>query len=118
MGVVVKHLWGMTETSPIGTTGAESWDWDDRSFADQVTIKSFQGRVPFPVIALVGYRPDSSVCQELRVGDPNGEAATTEPGYFVLGAKSKGRDSGFLIRDGLIQIQSVLAALGTRSKAA
>ena len=48
-GVRVVHAWGMTETSPIGTTGAESWDWDDRSFEDQVTIKSYQGRVPFGV---------------------------------------------------------------------
>jgi fatty-acyl-CoA synthase len=48
-GVRVVHAWGMTETSPIGTTGTETWDWDDRSFDDQVTIKSMQGRVPFGV---------------------------------------------------------------------
>lgn len=70
------------------------------------------------VIALVGYRPDSSVCQELRVGDPTGESITTEPGYFVLGAKSKGRDSGFLIRDGIEQIHAVLSGLKTPVKRA
>ncbi|MFO0938508.1 MAG: FAD-dependent oxidoreductase [Gemmataceae bacterium] len=70
------------------------------------------------VIALVGYRPDPSVCQELRVGDPNGNPFTGEPGYFILGAKSKGRDSGFLIREGIEQINSVMASLGSKAKAA
>jgi fatty-acyl-CoA synthase len=48
-GVNVAHAWGMTETSPIGTTGAKTYDWDDRSFDDQVAIKQMQGRVPFGV---------------------------------------------------------------------
>jgi fatty-acyl-CoA synthase len=48
-GVNVAHAWGMTETSPIGTTGAKTYDWDDRSFEDQVSIKQMQGRVPFGV---------------------------------------------------------------------
>ncbi len=49
MGVNVAHAWGMTETSPIGTTGAKSHDWDGLSFEDQVSIKQMQGRVPFGV---------------------------------------------------------------------
>ncbi|WP_100866402.1 long-chain fatty acid--CoA ligase [Novosphingobium kunmingense] len=49
MGVNVAHAWGMTETSPIGTTGAKTWDWDDLSFDEQVSIKQMQGRVPFGV---------------------------------------------------------------------
>lgn len=48
-GVNVAHAWGMTETSPIGTTGAKTWDWDDLSFERQVDIKQMQGRVPFGV---------------------------------------------------------------------
>ncbi|WP_088308836.1 long-chain fatty acid--CoA ligase [Novosphingobium sp. B 225] len=48
-GVNIAHAWGMTETSPIGTTGAKTWDWDDRSFDEQVSIKQMQGRVPFGV---------------------------------------------------------------------
>ena len=51
------------------------------------------------VIAAVGYRPDLSVCTELRVGEPPGKIETDEPGYFVLGAKSRGRDSNFLLAD-------------------
>ena len=46
-GVRAAHVWGMTETSPIGATGAETWDWDSMSFDDQVSYKSLQGRVPF-----------------------------------------------------------------------
>ena len=48
-GIRVAHLWGMTETSPIGTVGTEAWDWDLKSFDEQVAIKAMQGRVPFGV---------------------------------------------------------------------
>ena len=36
MGMRVNHAWGMTETSPIGTMGAPSPDWDDLSFDAQL----------------------------------------------------------------------------------
>ncbi|RIA46995.1 fatty-acyl-CoA synthase [Hephaestia caeni] len=49
MGVRVNHAWGMTETSPIGTMGARSPDWDDLSFEQQLDQVSKQGRVPFGV---------------------------------------------------------------------
>jgi fatty-acyl-CoA synthase len=39
----------MTETSPIGTTGAKSWNWDALSLDQQIDIKQMQGRVPFGV---------------------------------------------------------------------
>lgn len=48
-GIRVAHAWGMTETSPIGTTGAETWNWDELSFDEQVTVKAMQGRPPFGV---------------------------------------------------------------------
>ena len=48
-GVRVMHAWGMTETSPIGTSGSECADWDDLTFDEQVAHKSRQGRVPFGV---------------------------------------------------------------------
>lgn len=48
-GVNVAHAWGMTETSPIGTTGAKCWDWDDLTFEQQIDVKQLQGRVPFGV---------------------------------------------------------------------
>ena len=58
MGVRVSHAWGMTETSPIGTMGARSPDWDELSFERQVDQVAMQGRVPFGV--------------ELRVVDEDG----------------------------------------------
>ena len=48
-GVRVAHAWGMTETSPIGTTGAYPFNWDDLSFDEQVAIVSKQGRSAFGV---------------------------------------------------------------------
>ena len=48
-GVEVAHAWGMTETSPIGTTGCKPFDWDELSFDNQVDAKAMQGRVPFGV---------------------------------------------------------------------
>lgn len=58
MGVRVNHAWGMTETSPIGTMGAPSPDWDELSFEQKVDVTAKQGRVPFGV--------------ELRIVDEDG----------------------------------------------
>lgn len=63
------------------------------------------------VIANVGYRPDMGICSELRVDEPAGDPVTREPGYFVLGAKSWGRNSGFLMREGFDQIRRVFAQI-------
>lgn len=57
------------------------------------------------VIANVGYRPDPRITASLAADDP---------GYFVLGAKS--RDSGFLMRDGFEQVKHVLAAITGNAK--
>ena len=48
-GINVAHAWGMTETSPIGTTGCKPSNWDDLTFDEQVDAKAMQGRVPFGV---------------------------------------------------------------------
>lgn len=48
-GVRVAHAWGMTETSPIGTTGAYPANWNDLSFDEKVDIVSKQGRSAFGV---------------------------------------------------------------------
>lgn len=57
----VAHAWGMTETSPIGTTGALPAQWDSLSFDEQVDVVCKQGRPPFGV--------------ELRVIDEEGNVA-------------------------------------------
>ncbi len=48
-GLRVVHIWGMTETSPIGTIGGEPENWDEMSFDQQVDLKCLQGRPPFGV---------------------------------------------------------------------
>jgi len=48
-GVRVAHAWGMTETSPIGTTGAYPHGWDELSFTEKVDVVSKQGRPAFGV---------------------------------------------------------------------
>jgi hypothetical protein len=91
------------------------------------------------VIANVGYRPDRSLYEELQVHECYasqgpiklaaallGETSTDcldqddhapetlvnpEPGFFILGAKSYGRDSRFLINMGLKQIDEVKSLL-------
>ncbi len=60
-GVRVSHAWGMTETSPIGTMGAPTPDWDDLTLEQQIDIVCKQGRTPFGV--------------ELRVIDKDGNVA-------------------------------------------
>lgn len=91
------------------------------------------------IVANVGYRPDLSLNRELQVhqcyasegpmklaasllasagGDCLTQAAVgvdllknPEPNYFVLGAKSYGRNSSFLLRLGIEQIQEILGYL-------
>jgi thioredoxin reductase len=67
------------------------------------------------VIANIGYIPDTNLFEELHVqlfdnGSPS--IRQPEPGYFVLGAKSMGRDSNFLLKTGFEQIQAVFSLLG------
>jgi fatty-acyl-CoA synthase len=48
-GIRVGHAWGMTETSPLGTTGAPPWNWSEMSETEQIDYMCKQGRVPFGV---------------------------------------------------------------------
>jgi fatty-acyl-CoA synthase len=48
-GIRVGHAWGMTETSPIGTTGAPPWNWEELGEAERIDYMVKQGRVPFGV---------------------------------------------------------------------
>ena len=96
------------------------------------------------VLALVGYSPDNSIYRELQVhecyaslgpmklattllgqGSADCLAQTSggaealrnpEPNFYLLGAKSYGRNSQFLIRLGLQQVREVLTLIGSRSK--
>jgi fatty-acyl-CoA synthase len=48
-GIQVGHAWGMTEMSPIGTTGGRPHNFDSLSFEEQIDLIAKQGRVPFGV---------------------------------------------------------------------
>ena len=49
MGVTVKHLWGMTETSPIGTAGFPPPNWEELSHDAQLDLVGKQGQIPFGI---------------------------------------------------------------------
>jgi acyl-CoA synthetase (AMP-forming)/AMP-acid ligase II len=48
-GIDPAHAWGMTETSPIGTTSYRPANWDTMSEEERVTSKVRQGHPPFGV---------------------------------------------------------------------
>ena len=48
-GVEVLHAWGMTEMSPIGTTGKLKYTKDALSHEDEISLKLKQGRTPYLV---------------------------------------------------------------------
>ena len=48
-GTRVQHAWGMTETSPIGTVGGPTADWDSLTFEEKVAKTMKQGRPIFGV---------------------------------------------------------------------
>jgi acyl-CoA synthetase (AMP-forming)/AMP-acid ligase II len=48
-GIRVRHLWGMTEMTPIGTVGGPPANWDSMSDQDQVAYLSRPGRSMFGV---------------------------------------------------------------------
>lgn len=49
MGIEVKHLWGMTETSPVATAAAPPPDWDSWPRERQLDLLTRQGRIPYGV---------------------------------------------------------------------
>ena len=73
------------------------------------------------LIAHVGYLPDASLFRELHVPEPVAAPAEgpnglrqAEPNFFVLGAKSFGRDSRFLLRAGFDQVRDAFALIAGR----
>ena len=110
-----------------------------------VSVQNASGEVEFltvdRVIALVGYRPDRSLYEELQVhecyatqgpirlaasllgesssdclaqSDPGIDTLRNpEPDFYILGAKSYGRDSRFLLRTGIAQVEAVMDAISS-----
>jgi thioredoxin reductase len=67
------------------------------------------------VIGNVGYLADGALTRELHVTEfAGGNVRQPEPGYYVLGMKSFGRDSNFLLKRGFEQVKEVIGHLGRR----
>lgn len=118
----------------------EAVEWTNQSFRVKTRIAGRE-RVweADRVIANVGYMPDPTLTRELQIHTcyategpmalaasllkqsaqdclaiaPGGRNVlkTSEPNYFVLGAKSYGRNSQFLLRSGFEQIREVYAII-------
>ena len=66
------------------------------------------------IIAHVGHAPDMDFCRELHVHDCDAAPAPlrlAEPNYYILGARSFGRGSQFLLRQGFEQVREVFALI-------
>jgi fatty-acyl-CoA synthase len=113
-GTRVQHAWGMTETSPIGTVGGPTSDWDDLSFEERVEKTAMQGRPVFGVelrtVSLDDMTTplprDGKTSGALQIRGPwvikryfKAESdATTADGWFDTG------DVGILHPDGTLQL--------------
>jgi acyl-CoA synthetase (AMP-forming)/AMP-acid ligase II len=80
-GIDIGHAWGMTETSPIGTSRAKPADWDSLSDEEQLELVAKQGKAPFGI--------------ELRVVDDEGKELAARrrlvgpaPGARALGGEA------------------------------
>jgi thioredoxin reductase len=71
------------------------------------------------VIGNVGYLPEANLTRELHASEfTGGSVRQPEPGYFVLGVKSYGRDSSFLLKRGFEQVGEVMRALSKMASGA
>ncbi len=71
------------------------------------------------IVANVGCRPNLEMLRELQIDLRDSTEGIvnlvhSEPNFYILGAKSFGRDSSYVISDGLDQIRQVFAILGDR----
>ena len=117
---------------------------DDGGFRVQLVGKNAGDIEVDRIIANVGYRPDNSLWSELQMhecyatGGPMKLAAALagqtsadcldqvavgpqalinpEPDFYVLGGKSYGRDSQFLLSAGLAQIRDLFSIIGDRAE--
>ncbi|MGI8943559.1 MAG: long-chain fatty acid--CoA ligase [Qipengyuania sp.] len=113
-GTRVQHAWGMTETSPIGTVGGPTHDWDQLSFDEKVAKTMKQGRPTFGV-ELRTVSLDDMTTELPRDGESSGalqirgpwvikryfkaeEDAVDADGWFDTG------DVGILHPDGTLQL--------------
>ncbi|MCO5130990.1 MAG: fatty-acid--CoA ligase [Xanthobacteraceae bacterium] len=117
MGIEVRHAWGMTEMSPLGTVGSLQAPYADLTGEDKLDILQMQGYPPFmvemkitddagkelpwdgktfgrlkvkgPAIAGAYYRLDSSILDDNGYFDTGDVATMNEHGYMRITDRSK-----------------------------
>jgi thioredoxin reductase len=112
---------------PATTVDALTWSEKHETLTVQLTGEHAGELEVDRVIANVGWRPDPRLTCELHVQQsPTTDAyisegvaperlLTGEPHFYVLGAKSCGRDPRFLIADGLRQVRDLFTIIGERA---
>ncbi len=138
----VTHWAGTTVERIDRIAGDDTDDADQRRFRVELVGAHASTLEVDRILAHVGYRPDAGLYQELQVhecyateGPMNLAAAlsgktsadcldqtspgpqtllTPEPDFYILGAKSYGRSSKFLISLGLAQIRDLFTIIGDR----
>lgn len=100
--VSVKHAWGMTELSPLGTIASFKSGMENMSFDQQMDIKVKQGRAPFGV--------------EMKITDDEGKELPRDgkafghlmvKGPFIVGEYIKGDGGEILDADGFFDTGDV-----------
>ncbi|MGX9392304.1 fatty-acid--CoA ligase [Nitrobacteraceae bacterium UC4446_H13] len=117
MGVEVRHAWGMTEMSPLGTVGALQAPYANLTGDDKLDILQMQGYAPFmvemkitddankelpwdgktfgrlkvkgPAISGAYYRVDTNILDENGYFDTGDVATINEHGYMRITDRSK-----------------------------
>ena len=101
-GVHVKHAWGMTELSPLGTIASFKSGMEDMNFDEQMDIKVKQGRAPYLV--------------DMKITDDEGKALPHDGkafghlkvrGPFIVAEYIKGDGGEILDEDGFFDTGDV-----------
>ena len=101
-GVMVKHAWGMTELSPLGSIASFKSGMENMSFDEQMDIKVKQGRPPY----LVEMKITDDEGNELpRDGKAFGHLMVRGP--FIVGEYVKGDGGQILDKDGFFDTGDV-----------
>ena len=101
-GVAVKHAWGMTELSPLGTIASFKAGMENMSFDQQMDIKVKQGRAPFGVEMKI---TDDEGNELPRDGKAFGHLMVRGP--FIVGEYIKGDGGQILDEDGFFDTGDV-----------